>query len=242
MKKWITAFAAISMLFIACTKDEIASVLGGNDLTEAEVIAGLKDALKVGTDTSVTILHKVDGYYKDEIVKILLPAEAQVVYDNISKVPGGSDLLERTILAMNRAAEDAATEAKPIFVDAITSITIQDGFNILKGSDTAATSYLKGKTFNPLKEAFSPKIGASLSKPLVLGVSAESAYSNLISAYNTASLNGLLFDKVTTNTLSDHVTTMALNGLFVKVADEEKSIRKDPLARVTDILKKVFGK
>jgi hypothetical protein len=149
--------------------------------------------------------------------------------------------MDQTILAMNRAAEDAASEAKPIFVNAITGMTIADGFTILKGTDSAATTYLRGKTYDSLYQKFQPKIDVSLNKPLVAGVSAQSAYSNLIDAYNTASLGGLLFDKVTTNSLSSHVTTKGLNGLFLKVSDQEKKIRKDPLAQVTDLLKKVFG-
>lgn len=226
----------------SCTKEDLDQVLNTETpLSNEEVIAGLKQALNVGTDTSVTVLNKLDGYFKDEAVKILLPPEAQVMYANLNKVPGISTLMDQTILAMNRAAEDAASEAKPIFVNAITSITIGDGFAILKGTDSAATTYLRGKTYDSLYQKFQPKIDVSLNKPLVAGVSAQSAYSNLIDAYNTASLNGLLFNKVTTNSLSSHVTTKGLNGLFLKVSDQEKKIRKDPLAQVTDLLKKVFG-
>jgi hypothetical protein len=228
--------------FTSCTEDDLNAILAGSGLTNEEVIEGLKSALSVGTDTSVNILNKLDGYYKDDVVKIILPDDAKAIYDNINKVPGGSFLLEETIKSLNRAAEDAATEAKPIFIDAITGISISDGLSILNGADTAATFYLKDKTFSPLYSAFQPKIDASLSKELVGGVSANSAYNNLISAYNTASLNGILFPKISTNSLSSHVTNKALTGLFIKVADEEKSIRTDPSARVNDILKKVFAK
>lgn len=242
MKKLMTIVATV-LLFASCTPEQIQSVLNNTGgLSNDEIIQGLKSALTVGTDTSVTILNKVDGFYKDDVVKILLPDDAKAIYDNINKVPGGSILLEETIKTLNRAAEDAAVEAKPIFIDAITGITITDGLSILNGSDTAATSYLKGKTFSPLYNAFQPKIDASLSKNLVGNISANSAYSNLVSAYNTASLGGLLFPQISSNSLSSHVTNKALTGLFIKVADEEMSIRKDPLARVTDILKKVFTK
>lgn len=245
MKKIVFLLATITTLFAAssCTEEEINAVLnaGGNALTNEEIIDGLKTALSVGTDTSVTTLNKLDGYYKDDIVKILLPDEANVIYDNISKIPGGTALLEETVKTINRAAEDAAIEAKPIFINAITGITIADGLSILKGSDTAATAYLKEKTFTGLYNAFQPKIDVSLSKEIIGGVSANSAYSNLVDAYNTASLGGILFPKITTNSLSEHVTNKALVGLFIKVADEEKAIRTDPIARVTDILKKVFG-
>lgn len=241
MKKLLFIFISV-ISFASCTQDDLNKILAGSGLTNEEVIEGLKSALTVGTDTSVTVLNKLDGYYKDDVVKILLPDDAKAIYDNINKVPGGSILLEETIRSLNRAAEDAAVEAKPIFIDAITGITISDGLSILNGEDTAATFYLKDKTFSPLYSAFQPKIDASLSKELIGGVSANSAYNNLVSAYNTASLNGLLFPRITTNSLSSHVTNKALTGLFIKVADEEKAIRTDPLARVNDILKKVFDK
>lgn len=187
--------------------------------------------MKVGTDTAVTRLNVADGFYKDEAVKIFLPEEAQVVYDYLSYLP--TDLVEQNILAINRAAEDAAKEATPIFVNAITDLTIQDGFDILHGDDTAATTYLKGKTYQQLYDAFKPKIDISLNKELVLGISAEDMYSKLINTYNLASLNGFLFDEITSNSLSEHTTNRALRGLFMKVADEETLIREDPAHRVT---------
>jgi hypothetical protein len=237
----------VCLLFslVSCTKEQLNEALdkaSNTSLSNEEVIAGLREALNVGTDTSVTILHKTDGYFRDEAVKILLPPEAQVMYQNLSKVPGLDALMDKTILAMNRAAEDAASEAKPIFVSAIKGITIGDGFTILNGADTSATEYLRSKTYDSLYITFQPKINASLSKPLVANLSAEDTYSQMVDLYNTASLNGLLFDQVTTNSLSEHVTKKGLNGLFLKVADQEKKIRKDPLAQVTDLLKKVFGK
>jgi hypothetical protein len=242
MKKYILLLIVLIQTMVSCDKETLNQVLNNNtQLTNEEVIAALKEALNVGTDTSVSILNKVDGYFKDEAVKILLPEEAKVVYEQLSKIPGGNALLDRTVLSINRAAEDAASEAKPIFVNAITTITIADGFTILNGSDTAATSYLHGKTYNPLYGAFQPKIDVSLSKPMVLGYSAQESYQSLIDAYNTASLNGILFDKITTNSLSEHVTRKGLDGLFLKVADQEMKIRKDPIAQVTDLLKKVFG-
>jgi hypothetical protein len=240
-------FSALLFLFVfaGCTKDEVDQLISripsNTELSTEEIIAGLKSALNVGTDTSVSLLNKQDGYYQDLAVKILLPPEAQVIYTKISEIPFGNELLEETILKLNRAAEDAAIEAKPIFINAITGITITDGLSILNGNDSAATSYLKTRTFTPLTDAFQPKIDAALGKKIIGDVSASSAYDKLVSAYNTASLNGLLFERITTNTLSEHVTKRALDGLFLKVAEEEKAIRHDPIARVTDILKKVFG-
>lgn len=243
-------FAAITLIVLSafylnsCTKEQLNEVLqtASQSLTNEEVIAGLREALNVGTDTSVSILNKVDGYFKDEAVKILLPSEAEVIYSRITQIPGGTELLNNTILAMNRAAEDAASEAKPIFVNAITGITIADGFAILNGADTAATQYLKSNTFTALYDAFEPKINNSLSKPMVLGLSAQTTYANLIDAYNLASLNGVLWPRITSNSLSEHVTNKGLTGLFFKVGEQEKKIRKDPVAQVTDLLKKVFGK
>ncbi|MBN1984651.1 MAG: DUF4197 domain-containing protein, partial [Prolixibacteraceae bacterium] len=114
----------------------------GQPLTRTEIVAGLKEALVVGTNKSVDILGVTNGYYKDEMVKILLPPEASVIVDNISKIPGGEKLVEDVILSINRAAEDAVSEAKPIFVNSIKSMTITDAIGILKGTDNAATQYL----------------------------------------------------------------------------------------------------
>ncbi len=237
-KTYLFIFTA---LFTITSCEQVENILKDTGLTNEEVIEGLKTALNIGTDTSVTMLSKVDGYYRDELVKIALPAEAANVYNVLGQIPGGSTLLENAVLAINRAAEDAAPEAKSIFISAITGITIADGFSILNGGDTAATVYLQDKTYNPLTDAFAPKIRTSLDKPLVLGLSAEKAYSDLISAYNTASLGGILFPQIQTNSLSTHVTQKALTGLFFKVSEEERKIRRDPLHRVTEILKKVFG-
>jgi hypothetical protein len=229
----------LTLSFTSC--EEVSEILESTGLTNEEVISGLKTALNIGTDTSVTTLSKTDGYFKDELVKILLPAEAAPVYGVLTSLPGGSLLIDEAVLAINRAAEDAAPQGKEIFVTAITGITIADGFEILNGGDTAATIYLQGKTYNPLTDAFKPKIEASLAKPLILNTSAEQAYALVLKTYNDASLGGILWPEIKTNTLADHVTQKALTGLFFKVGEEEKKIRRDPLHRVSEILKKVFG-
>ena len=236
----LLAVLPLSILSISAC-EEANQILEELGLSNEEVVEGLKTALNVGTDTSVTRLSALDGYFKDEAVKILLPKEAEPVYNVLTSIPGGQTLLNNAVLAINRAAEDAAPEAKTIFVDAITGITIADGFTILNGGDTAATVYLSDKTRTPLTDLFKPKIQTSLSKPLVLNTSAEKAYTDLINAYNTASLGGILWPEIKTNSLSQHVTEKALDGLFVKVGDEERKIRRDPLHRVSDILQKVFG-
>lgn len=236
----IFTFTLISLgLIPSC--EEAKNILEDTGLTNEEVIQGLKTALNIGSDTAVTTLAKTDGYFGDIVVKILLPAEAQPVYAAVGSIPGGQLLLDEAILSINRAAEDAAPQAKAIFTTAITGITIEDGFKILNGGDTAATVYLNEKTQVPLTDAFKPKISASLAKPIILNTSAEESYAKLINTYNTASLGGILWPEIKTNSLTDHVTQKALEGLFFKVGDEERKIRKNPLHRVSDILKKVFG-
>ncbi|MBN1337836.1 MAG: DUF4197 domain-containing protein [Bacteroidales bacterium] len=246
MKTQTYCFALLfsAVLFVSCDSEEIKQIIENPPLTEQEVIAGLRQALTVGTDTAVSIVSKVDGYYKDEIIKIFLPPEADIIVDNMNNpllvAVGITDLVENAILAMNRAAEDAATEALPVFVDAITSMTVADAFGILNGDDTSATHYLRENTYWQLKEAFQPKIGNSLNKPLVGGVSANEAWSTLTTAYNNVAQFVPGWNPVNTE-LDDYTTRKALDGLFVKVADEEKDIRTDPVARVTDLLERVFG-
>jgi hypothetical protein len=210
-------------------------------LTQEEVVSGLKNALTVGTDSAVKRLNATDGFLKDAVIKVLLPPEAQNIITHIGKVPGGQALVDKTITALNRAAEDAAGTAAPIFTDAVKKMTIQDGFGILRGADTAATHYLRNNTFTQLQAAFKPKIENSLSKPLIYNTSAATLYKDLVDAYNLASIGGALFPKITQNNLSDHVTAKALDGVFVKIANEEKLIRQDPAHRVTSILQRVFG-
>ena len=213
-------------------------------LTEGDVADGLKEALKVGANNSVDLLSMENGFFGDELLKIMLPSEAKIVTENLDLIPGGDKLVEDAVLRLNRAAEDAVTEAAPIFVGAITSMTITDAFNILKGSDDAATAYLKDKTFMQLKELFQPKVVNSLDKALIGNVSTNESWSFLTEQYNAVanslvgSLAGLQPIDVS---LDEYVTLKALDGLFIKVADEEKEIREDPLARVTPLLKKVFG-
>jgi len=213
-------------------------------LTEGDVANGLKEALKVGTNNSVDLLSIQDGFLGDELLKIALPPETDIISENLSMIPGGDKLVEDVVLRLNRAAEDAVIEAAPIFVSAIASMTITDAFNILKGSDNAATVYLKDKTYFNLKDLFQPKVTNSLDKALVGNTSTNESWSFLTEQYNAVanslvgSVTGLQSIDVS---LDEYVTLKALDGLFLKVADEEKEIREDPLARVTPLLKKVFG-
>ena len=235
--------AALAILFSATffSCEDVDVLLPPTGLTNEEIVDGLKTALEVSTDTSVTILSEVDGYYNDALVKILLPSEASVLVNNISKIPGGQVLLDNTIQAINRSAEDAAPQAADIFKNAITGMTITDGLTILTGADTAASHYLRQNTSQNLYNAFKPKIQASLSKKLVGNLSAESAYADLIDKYNiVAKASFGVLKPITTNSLSEHTTNKALHGLFEKVKLEEGKIRNDVSHRVNDILKKVF--
>ena len=240
MKKTLLSLGIISALtFSAC--EDLDQIIAETGLTQDEVANGLREALKVGTDTSVTTLNALNGYFLDETVKILLPPEAAPIFSIIGQIPGGNILLDETILAINRAAEDAAIEAKPIFVNAITNITLGDAFSILNGHDSAATLYLHQNTYDSLVIAFSPKINNSLGKPIIGNNSASSLYADLVDKYNVvANASFGLIKPITQNTLGEYATTKALDGLFKKVIIEEGKIRNDVNHRVSDILKKVF--
>ena len=199
-------------------------------LSTNDVASGLKEALAVGVEKGTKQLSSVDGFFKDAAIKILLPEEAQKVEKTLRSV-GMGKLVDDAILSMNRAAEDAAKSAAPIFVNAIKGMSIQDAWGILRGSDTAATGYLRTKTTSPLTEAFRPVIETSLAK-----VDATKHWNNLVTAYNKIPL----VSKINPD-LSAFVTQIALAGIFYQVGVEEQSIRKDPLARTSDLLKKVFG-
>jgi hypothetical protein len=198
-------------------------------LSNADIITGLKEALTVGTNNGTNKLSMIDGFFKDAAIKILMPSEAQKVEKKLRDIGFGKQV-DNAILSMNRAAEDAAKSAAPIFINAIKGITIQDGLSILRGNDFAATNFLKEKTLAQLTEAFRPVIEQSLQK-----VNATKYWNTLFSTYNTFSK-----EKVNTD-LAAYVTEKATAGIFYQVGLEEQKIRKDPVARTTDILKKVFS-
>ncbi len=201
-------------------------------LSNTDIVGGLKEALTLGAQKSASKLSAIDGFFKDAALKILLPPEAQKITEVVSKIPGGNKLIDDAILSMNRAAEDAAKSAAPIFVDAIKNMSINDAIGILKGTDTAATHYLKSNTINPLTIAFKPIIEQSLAK-----VNATQYWNSLMSAYNK-----IPFNKKINPNLSAYVTEKAISGVFTQIAIEEQNIRKNPAAQVTNTLKKVFGK
>lgn len=221
------------------------AVSSDKPLTTTEVVQGLKEALKVGTDTAVVRLGKTDGYYLDKLIKINLPPETAEVINYAKKVPGLSEMIDDVILQINRSAEDAAKQAAPIFKNAITSMTFYDAWGILNGADTSATNYLREKTYNDLFNLYKPVMQKSLSKPIIAGVSAQKTWTELTGKWNqfANSVPGKLLQVKPVNiALDEYVTHQALRGAFIKVGDQEKEIRTNINARVNDILKRVFGK
>lgn len=198
-------------------------------LTSTQISSGLKEALNVGVTDGVKKLAVTDGFFKNEAVKILMPEKLRKVDATLRSVGLGS-LADEGVKLLNRAAEDAVTEAAPIFTKAITSMTITDAKNILLSNDNAATNYLQSKTQSQLFTAFQPKVKASLGK-----VGADTVWKNLISKYNTFT------GQAVTTDLNEYVTTETINGVFKMVADKESGIRNTPAMRTTSILQKVFG-
>jgi hypothetical protein len=210
--------------------DKMLGMSGGKSaLSNEEIINGLKEALQVGTEKGTNKLSAADGFFKDAVLKILMPAEAQKAEKTLRNMGLGRQV-DNAILSMNRAAEDAAKSAAPIFINAIKGMSFQDALSILRGGDNAATTYLKDKTSVSLTEAFRPVIETSLKK-----VNATKYWNTVFTTYNK-------FSKEEVNTdLSAYVTEKALAGIFYQVAQEEQKIRKDPFARTSDLLKKVFS-
>jgi hypothetical protein len=199
-------------------------------LNNVDIGSALKEALNKGVTEQVTKLTAVDGFYKNEAVKILLPQELQVVDKKLRQM-GMGKLADEGLLVLNRAAEDAVKEATPIFVNAITSMTITDAKNILMGADNSATTYLQKTTSTPLYSKFNPVVQTSLSK-----VGADKVWAGIISKYNSLPL----VTKVNPD-LNDYVTNKALDGVFKMISVEEKNIRTNLSSRTSDLLKKVFA-
>ena len=224
-------FCGLAVSFSACdTLQQIANE-ALSEPTVAEIGQGLKEALSNGITKGVNVLSARDGYYKSAY-KILLPEEARKVTDRLKVVPGFTNLENELLEKINRGAEDAAKEAGPIFLTAIKAMTIQNAANILMGADNSATQYLNATTYQPLYEKFNPKIVASLDK-----IGANNLWAKAADAY----IKIPLVTKVNNN-LGGYVTKEALKGLFAKVEEEEKNIRRNKLARGSDLLKKVFAK
>ena len=202
-------------------------------LTNGEVIQGLKEALTVGIKNGASMASATDGFFKNSAIKLPFPPDAIALMDKAIEW-GLQGKVDEIVLTLNRAAEEASKKAAPIFVDAITNMSISDGFAILNGSDSAATMYLKDKTTSPLTTAFKPVV-----KDAIETVKLTSYWNPVATKYNNwAPLFGK--DKVEAD-LDSYVTDRGIQGLFFLVKEEEKKIRLNPAARVTDILKKVFG-
>lgn len=235
MKKLIVllfVFAAFTAAHaqLESLKKAAKSLTGGGQLSQEEIAQALKEALTNGISKGSDLVSQADGYFKNAEIKLPFPPDAKKAETKLRQMGMGNEV-DKFILSLNRAAEDAAKESKPIFVAAIKSMTIQDAAGILKGQDDAATQYLKKTTSSALKDKFKPVIQNSLSK-----VNATAYYSDLINTYNKLPL----VQKMNPN-LDEYATDKAIEGLFIMIAKEEKNIRKDPLARTSELLKKVFG-
>lgn len=207
------------------------TVMGGGELSQEEAGNGLKEALNIGVDEAVNFLSRQDSYFKSQY-KIILPSEAQKVTSKLKMVPGFADVEQQLIEKMNRAAEDAASKAKPIFGNAIKKMTFRDALNILMGNPDAATRYLESTTYDQLYAEFLPVIQASLDK-----VNAIEYWRTAVTAYNK-----IPFIEKTNPELDDHVNKTALKGLFSLVEIKEQKIRTDVNLRSSDLLKKVFAR
>jgi hypothetical protein len=241
---------ASTLLFVQCDvlEDVAGEILGGAttegitkpSLTNSEVISGLKEALTIGITNGANLSSMTDGFLKNDLIKLPFPPSAIEAKNYIDGLQDNfinntvKDQLAKIELTLNRAAEESAKKAAPIFVDAIKNMSVSDGFAILKGGDDAATTFLQKNTTAKLVEAFSPVVADAIAK-----VKLTDYWNPVVSKYNVyASLTGK--NEITTD-LSKYVTDRAISGLFTMVKQEEKKIRKDPIAQVTDLLKKVFG-
>lgn len=234
MKKIITLTGIVVLLF-SCAEmtsvlEEVNKATGPTPLTNGEVINGLKEALTVGTNNSTSLTSKLDGFYKNPEIFIPFPPEVVKVKNTVEDL-GMKKQVDEFVMTINRAAETAAKDAGPIFVNAIKGMSISDGFTILKGEDNAATMFLKDKTSAELKVKFNPVVKDAIGK-----VQVTKYWNPVITTYNK-----IPFIEKQNPNLEDYITTKTMDGLFIMIEKEEKKIRKDPLARVTDILKRVFG-
>jgi uncharacterized protein DUF4197 len=230
----LRALFLISVLFLlnSCDVEQILSQTNGlnEKLSSEEAALGLKEALEIGITRGAEQLAQKDGYFKNPVIKIPFPPEAEKIANTLRDIGLGS-LVDDVELSVNRAAEDAAKKAVPIFVNAIKSMTFSDAMNILFGDNHAATNYLKGRTTQALSSEFKPVIQTSLDK-----VNATKFWTDAITAYNK-----IPFIKKMNPDLVDYVNEKALEGLFYVVAQEEEKIRENPVERTTDLLKKVFN-
>ena len=225
MKKLIFLFGAFFLAIGVFSQAD--NLTAGDD----DLVSGLKEALDVGTKKAIELVSQVDGYFAHEVIKILVPEDMQKIADTLASL-GLQKQVDEFVLSMNRAAEKAAPVAISIFVDAIKGMSFDDARGILTGGDTAATEYFKENTSETIYEAFKPVVTSSMEE-----VGVTKTFKTLTDKYSS-----LPFVEKKSIDLDHYVTTKALDGLFYMLGEEEKKIRTDPAARVTDILQKVFKK
>ncbi len=230
MKKILVFLIIFQFLGCAELQQVVNQLPQGGALGNEEIAGGLREALNMGIEKQVSKLTLEDGFYKNELVKILLPEELQKVDNTLRKI-GLSNLADEGLKVLNRAAEDAVSEATPIFIDAVKGITFNDAKNILLGDDNAATNYLQQGTETKLYDKFNPIIKSSFEK-----VGADKIWSNLITRYNNLPLTNDVNPDLT-----DYVTQEALTGVYTMIEVEEKEIRTKISSRTSDLLKKVFA-
>ncbi|AKQ46343.1 hypothetical protein TH63_13065 [Rufibacter radiotolerans] len=242
MKKLLSSYFVLAGLFMlalsGCTASQIQQTMDGVmqttgqnvPLTQSEVSMGLKQALSQGINKGATQAAQTDGFYKNSLIRIPFPPDVKKVENTLRSVGLGSEV-DKFILSLNRGAEDAAKSAAPIFLNAIKQLTFSDVWNILRGEKDAATQYLKRTTTSQLTSAFSPIMKQSLDR-----VNATRYYSELVNRYNKIPV----VQKVNPD-LESYATQKAIDGLFTLVAQEEANIRENPIARTTELLKRVFG-
>ena len=232
MKKAILSFLVITTIWSCAELQQVLNKFPetGSVINNADIAAALQQALNQGIDKQVTKLTQTDGFFKNELVKIMLPAELEKVDKGLRDIGLGS-LADEGLKVLNRAAEDAVKEATPVFVDAVKGITFNDAQNILMGDKNAATTYLTDKTQTVLYEKFKPVINQSFAK-----VGADDIWSNLISRYNA-----IPFTSNVNPDLTDYVTNEALKGVYTMIAVEEEEIRSKISSRSTDLMRKVFA-
>ncbi len=260
MKRKVNYLLGILLVFVALSSS--CEFFGdGEKISEDEIVAGLKKALEIGTDTACADLHLKDGYFGNKLVKILLPSEADVIFSALNH-PALTALgvdkklqveIDKVVLAINRAAEDVADDAKPIFVNAITSMSIGDGVKILNGESSyssqissgydslAATHFMETATRQQLFDLYQPKMDNALDKDLGLGFSANEAWNTLITTYNTYAAFTKDLEPIENVSLSEFSANKGLDGLFLFVGNQEKQIRDNPYNWASDIIRKVFG-
>lgn len=242
MKRTLVLLAALSLLspltagasgLLDALSRELAPALKTSTLDESTAVKGLKEALATGTERAVKEVARPDGYFGNQLIKILLPEKIQTVA-NVLGTLGYQSQVDEFVLSMNRAAEKAAPQAASFFGDAIRQMSVEDARGIIAGGDRAATDFFEKKTRQKLFDAFKPTVAKSMEQ-----VGTVRAYKEMIGKYETLPLAALA-GKQSLN-LDDYVTDRALDGLFTVVAAEEKKIRTNPAARTTDLLRQVFG-